>query len=135
MWKNRGSNIMKKSTRIGQKSGGQPSDKLAGESEVMARINAMPEPYQTMGKRLHTIIKASAPVLAPKTWSGMPAYAKDGKVICFFRGDKNERYMTLGFSEDANLDEDNMWPTSYALKELTAAEEEKITGLVNKAVG
>ncbi|AXV41021.1 MAG: hypothetical protein CIT02_04125 [Methanobacterium sp. BAmetb5] len=94
----------------------------------------MPGPYHAMGERLHALIKASAPVLTPKTWYGMPAYAKDGKVICFFRGDKNERYLTLGFSEDANLDEDNMWPTSYALKKLTATEEERIAELVKKAV-
>lgn len=124
---------MKKTTRIRQKSG-QGLGKKEGENTVLAKIAAMPGPYRALGERLHTIIKASAPVLAPKTWYGMPAYAKDGKVICFFRGDKNERYVTLGFSEDANLDEDNMWPTSYALKELTATEEERIAELVKKAV-
>ncbi|KUK75644.1 iron chaperone [Methanobacterium sp. 42_16] len=124
---------MKKTTRTRQKSG-QGLEKMEGENTVLAKIAAMPGPYRALGERLHTIIKASAPVLAPKTWYGMPAYAKDGKVICFFRGDKNERYVTLGFSEDANLDEDNMWPTSYALKELTATEEERIAELVKKAV-
>ncbi|MDD4809672.1 MAG: DUF1801 domain-containing protein [Methanobacterium formicicum] len=124
---------MKKTTRIRQKSG-QGLKKMEGENTVLAKIAAMPGPYRALGERLHTLIKASAPVLAPKTWYGMPAYAKDGKVICFFRGDKNERYVTLGFSEDANLDEDNMWPTSYALKELTATEEERIAELVKKAV-
>ena len=124
---------MKKTTRIRQKSG-QGLGKKEGENAVLAKIAAMPGTYRALGERLHTLIKASAPVLAPKTWYGMPAYAKDGKVICFFRGDKNERYVTLGFSEDANLDEDNMWPTSYALKELTATEEERIAELVKKAV-
>lgn len=124
---------MKKTTRTRQKSG-QGLEKMEGENAVLAKIAAMPGPYRALGERLHTLIKASAPVLAPKTWYGMPAYAKDGKVICFFRGDKNERYVTLGFSEDANLDEDNMWPTSYALKELTATEEERIAELVKKAV-
>jgi len=124
---------VKKTTRIRQKSG-QGLEKREGENAVLAKIAAMPGPYRALGERIHTLIKASAPVLAPKTWYGMPAYAKDGKVICFFRGDKNERYVTLGFSEDANLDEDNMWPTSYALKELTATEEERIAELVKKAV-
>ncbi|WP_292614318.1 iron chaperone [Methanobacterium sp. BAmetb5] len=124
---------MKKTTRTRQKSG-QGLEKKEGENAVLAKIAAMPGPYHAMGERLHALIKASAPVLTPKTWYGMPAYAKDGKVICFFRGDKNERYLTLGFSEDANLDEDNMWPTSYALKKLTATEEERIAELVKKAV-
>lgn len=124
---------MKKTTRTRQKSG-QSLEKREGENAVLAKIAAMPGPYRAMGERLHALIKASAPVLTPKTWYGMPAYAQDGKVICFFRGDKNERYLTLGFSEDANLDEDNMWPTSYALKNLTATEEERIAELVKKAV-
>ena len=124
---------MKKTTRTRQKSG-QSLEKREGENAVLAKIAAMPGPYRAMGERLHALIKASAPVLTPKTWYGMPAYAQDGKVICFFRGDKNERYVTLGFSEDANLDEDNMWPTSYALKELTATEEERIAELVKNAV-
>ncbi|NLE99742.1 MAG: DUF1801 domain-containing protein [Anaerolineales bacterium] len=94
----------------------------------------MPEPYRAMGERLHTLILQSAPALAPRLWYGMPAYAKDGKVICFFRGDSSERYMTLGFSEDAKLDEGRLWPTSFALTELTAAEEATISALVEKAV-
>lgn len=110
-------------------------NKMDGESAVLAKISEMPEPYLTMGERLHNIIKASSPLLKPKTWYGMPAYARDNKVICFIRGAKNERYMTLGFTEDAKLDEDNFWPTSFALKDLTAAEETKITALVKKAVG
>ena len=91
-----------------------------------------------MGERLHVIIKANAPELSPKVWYGMPAYARDGKVVCFFRGvilSKAERYMTLGFTEEAKLDEGNMWPVAFALKELTAAEEASIGALVKKAVG
>ena len=97
----------------------------------------MPESDRTMGKRLHAVIKASAPDLAPKTWYGMPAYAKDGKVVCFFRGAEKfkERYMTLGFNQEANLDDGNMWPIVFALTELTAAEEAKIAALVKKALG
>jgi uncharacterized protein YdhG (YjbR/CyaY superfamily) len=96
----------------------------------------MPEPDRTMAKRLHEIIKASAPVLSPKTWYGMPAYAKDGKVVCFFTAASkfNTRYATFGFNDDANLDEGAMWPTSFALKELTAAEEARIGTLVKQAV-
>jgi hypothetical protein len=113
------------------------SDKADGESAVLAIISTMPEPYRTMGKRLHAIIKASAPALSPKVWYGMPAYAKDGKVVCFFRGGEKfkERYMTLGFNQEANLDEGHMWPVAFALTELTAVEEAKISGLVKKAVG
>ena len=112
------------------------ADKADVESAVLAAIAAMPEPYRAMGERLHAIIKANAPVLSPRLWYGMPAYAKDGKVVCFFRGgDKfKERYMTLGFNDVANLDEGAMWPTSFALKRLTAAEEVKIGALVKKAV-
>jgi uncharacterized protein YdhG (YjbR/CyaY superfamily) len=111
-------------------------DKAAGESAVLAAIAAMKEPDRSMAKRLHAIIKASAPALSPKTWYGMPAYAKDGNVVCFFQSaDKfKSRYATLGFSDKAKLDEGVMWPTSYALKELTAAEEAKIGALVKKAV-
>lgn len=111
-------------------------DKAAGESDVLAKIAEMPEPDRAMAKRLHEIIKASAPALSPKTWYGMPAYAKDGKVVCFFQSAQkfNTRYATLGFSDAANLDEGAMWPTSFALKELTAAEEAKIGALVKKAV-
>ncbi len=112
-------------------------DKAAGESAVIASIAAMPEPYRDMGERLHAIIKASAPTLSPKTWYGMPAYAKDGKVVFFFRsGDKfNERYMTLGFNDIANLDEGAMWPVAFALTELTSTDEARIAALVKKAVG
>jgi hypothetical protein len=107
-----------------------------GESAVLAAIAAMPEPDRAMSERLHAIIKASAPALSPRTWYGMPAYAQDGKVVCFFRSTQkfNERFMTLGFNDRANLDEGAMWPIYFALKELTPAEEAKIAALVEKAV-
>jgi hypothetical protein len=110
--------------------------KADGESAVLAKIAEMPEPDRAMAKRLHAIIKASAPVLAPKTWYGMPAYAKDGKVVCFYTAASKfkTRYATFGFSDEASLDEGAMWPTSFALKELTAAEEARIGALVKKAV-
>jgi uncharacterized protein YdhG (YjbR/CyaY superfamily) len=111
-------------------------DKAEGESDVLAKIAEMKEPDRAMAKRLHAIIKASAPDLSPKTWYGMPAYAKDGKVVCFFQSAQkfNTRYATLGFSDTANLDEGALWPTSFALKELTAADEARISALVKKAV-
>ncbi|OGK17478.1 hypothetical protein A2774_05535 [Candidatus Roizmanbacteria bacterium RIFCSPHIGHO2_01_FULL_39_12c] len=112
-------------------------DKAAGESTVLSKIAAMPEPDRSMAKRLHEIIKASAPALLPKTWYGMPAYAnKDGKVICFFQSASKfkARYATFGFNDEANLDEGAMWPTSFALKKLTDAEEARIVALVKKAV-
>jgi uncharacterized protein YdhG (YjbR/CyaY superfamily) len=110
--------------------------KAEGESDVLAKIAEMPEPDRAMGKRLHEIIKASAPALSPKTWYGMPAYAKDGKVVCFFQSAQkfNSRYATFSFSDAANLDEGAMWATSFALKELTATEEAKISALVKRAV-
>jgi len=115
---------------------GPRADRADGESAVLAKIAEMPEPDRAMAKRLHAIIKASAPALSPKTWYGMPAYAKDGKVVCFFQSAQKfkSRYATFGFSDEANLDEGAMWPTSFALKELTAAEEAKIGALVKKAV-
>ena len=111
-------------------------DKAEGESEVLAKIAEMQEPDRAMAKRLHAIIRASAPVLAPKTWYGMPAYARDGKVVCFFQSAQkfNTRYATFGFSDAANLDEGALWPVAFALKELTAAEEARISALVKKAV-
>ncbi len=111
-------------------------DRAEGESAVLAKIAEMQEPDQAMAERLHAIIKASAPALSPRTWYGMPAYAKDGKVVCFFQGAHKfgTRYATLGFSDAANLDEGAMWPTAFALKELTAAEEARIGALVKKAV-
>ncbi len=111
-------------------------NKAEGESDVLAKIAEMPEPERAMARRLHEIIKASAPALSPKTWYGMPAYARDGKVVCFFQSAQkfNTRYATLGFSDAAKLDEGALWPTAFALKELTAAEEARIGALVRKAV-
>jgi uncharacterized protein YdhG (YjbR/CyaY superfamily) len=111
-------------------------NRAEGESAALAAIAEMPEPDRAMATRLHEIITASAPALAPKTWYGMPAYAQDGKVVCYFTPASkfNSRYATFGFNDDANLDEGVMWPTSFALKELTAAEEERISALVKKAV-
>jgi hypothetical protein len=116
---------------------GPRADKSDGESAVLAKIAAMPAPDRVIGERLHSIIKASAPVLSPKTWYGMPAYAnKDGQVVCFFQNAQKFklRYATLGFSDKANLDEAHMWPTAYALTELTPADEAEIAALVKKAV-
>jgi len=109
--------------------------KADGESAVLAKIAAMSEPDRTMGKRLHAIIKASAPALTPRLWYGMPAYAKDDKVVCFFQGAHKfkTRYATFGFSDKANLDDGAMWPNSFALLELTAGVEARIAALVKKA--
>lgn len=111
-------------------------DKEAGETDVLAKIAEMEEPERSMATRLHEIIKASAPDLASKTWYGMPAYAKDGKIVCFFQSAHkfNTRYATLGFNDSAHLDDGSLWPVAYALKELTATEEAKIIALVKKAV-
>ncbi len=129
MTKEKGDKRMKKTTI-------QVVKKADGESAVLAKIAEMPEPYRSMGKRLHAIITANALALSPKVWYGMPGYAKDGTVICFFRGGQmfKERYMTLGFNNKANLDEGAMWPIAFALKELTSVEEAKIAALVKKAV-
>jgi uncharacterized protein YdhG (YjbR/CyaY superfamily) len=115
---------------------GPRAAKADGESDVLAKIAEMPEPDRVMAERLHAIIKASAPALSPKTWYGMPAYAQDGKVVCFFQSAQKfkTRYATFGFSDEAQLDEGAMWPTYFALKELTAAEEARIAALVKKAV-
>ena len=112
------------------------ADKEDGESAVLAKIGEMQEPDHAMAKRLHAIIKASAPALSPKTWYGMPAYAKGDKVVCFFQSAQKfkARYATFGFSDTAKLDDGAMWPTSFALKELTATEEAKISALVKRAV-
>ena len=105
-------------------------------SEVLAKIAEMPEPDRAMAERLHAIVKATAPELSPRTWYGMPAYAKDGKVVCFFQSAQKfkSRYATLGFSDKANLDDGAMWPTAFALKEVTAAEEARISALLKQAV-
>jgi uncharacterized protein YdhG (YjbR/CyaY superfamily) len=118
-----------------EKRRGGRSSKADGERELLGKLAEMPAAERSMGERLHAIIKENAPELSPKTWYGMPAYAKDGKVVCFFQGAAKfkSRYSTLGFNDAANLDEGAMWPTSFALKELTAAEEERIAELVRKA--
>ena len=110
--------------------------KADGESAVLEKIAEMPKPDRAMAERLHAIIKANAPDLSPRTWYGMPAYAKDDKVVCFFRPAHKfkDRYATFGFNDKANLDEGHMWPTAFALKELTAADEKRIGALVKKAV-
>ena len=115
---------------------GRRADKAEGESVVLAKIAALSPPERALGERLHAIIKANAPALTPRTWYGMPAYAKDGNVVCFFQSAQKfkTRYATLGFSDKANLDDGHMWPTAFALKELTAAEEARISALVKKAV-
>jgi uncharacterized protein YdhG (YjbR/CyaY superfamily) len=111
-------------------------DKAEGESAVLEKIAEMPEPDRAMAERLHEIVKASAPELSPRTWYGMPAYAKDDKVVCFFRPAYKfkDRYSTFGFNDKANLDQGHMWPTAFALTKLTAADEKKIRALVKKAV-
>src|ERR671915_1285294 len=111
-------------------------DRAAGESDVLAKIAEMQGSDRAIAKRLHAIVKANAPGLSPKTWYGMPAYAKEGKVVCYFTPASKfkERYATFGFNADANLDEGAMWPTSFALTELTAADEARISALVKKAV-
>ena len=125
-----------RSTRSATKKAAPRADKADGESAVLATIAAMPDPDRALAERLHAIVKASAPTLAPRLWYGMPAYARDGKVVCFFQSAQKfkTRYATFGFMHEANLDEGGMWPTAFALKELTAAEEARIGALVKKAV-
>jgi uncharacterized protein YdhG (YjbR/CyaY superfamily) len=115
---------------------GPRAGKADGETDVLAKIAEMPEPDRAMAERIHAIIKATAPALSPTTWYGMPAYAKDGNVVCFFQSAQKfkTRYATLGFSDKANLDEGDMWPTAFALKQLTAADEARIGALVQRAV-
>jgi uncharacterized protein YdhG (YjbR/CyaY superfamily) len=114
----------------------QRADKADGESALLAKIAEMPEPDRAMATRIHAIVTASAPALSPKTWYGMPAYARDGKIVCFFQSaDKfKARYATLGFNDEAKLDDGDMWPTAFALTSLTAADEKRIGALVKKAV-
>ena len=115
---------------------GRRADKAEGERAVLAKLAELPEPDRVLGERLHAVITASAPALSPKLWYGMPAYARDGKVVCFFQAAHKfkERYATLGFSDQANLDDGAMWPTAFALTELTAADEARIGALVKQAV-
>ena len=115
---------------------GRRADKAEGERAVLAKLAELPEPDRVLGERLHAVITASAPALSPKLWYGMPAYARDGKVVCFFQAAHkfNERYATLGFSDRANLDDGAMWPTAFALTKLTAADEARIGALVKQAV-
>jgi uncharacterized protein YdhG (YjbR/CyaY superfamily) len=115
---------------------GPRADQADGESALLAKLAELPEPDRAMGERLHAIVKASAPELSPRTWYGMPAYAKDGKVVCFFQSAQkfHTRYATFGFNDAANLDEGAMWPVAFALTELTAADEARIAALVKKAV-
>jgi hypothetical protein len=126
-----GKTSAKKGTKKGTK------EEADGEGAVLATLAGMPEADRAMGERLHEIIMASAPTLSPRLWYGMPAYAKDGKVVCFFQGAQKfkTRYATFGFSDQANLDEGAMWPNAFALKELTAAEEARISALVKRALG
>jgi uncharacterized protein YdhG (YjbR/CyaY superfamily) len=111
-------------------------DRAAGEKDLLAKIDEMPDKERALARRLHEIITASAPVLSPKTWYGMPAYARDGKVVCFFQSAQkfNTRYATLGFSDQAKLDDGNMWPTSFAVKQLSHADQARISALVKQAV-
>jgi uncharacterized protein YdhG (YjbR/CyaY superfamily) len=122
--------------RAAMKERAREQKKTGGEADVLAKIAEMPEPDRTLAGRLHSIIKASAPGLSPRTWYGMPAYAKDGKVVCFFRNASKfkDRYATFGFNDAANLDDGAMWPTAFALTKLTVAEEKKIVALLKKAV-
>ncbi len=115
---------------------GSRADKADGESEVLAKLAEMPQPDRALAERIHAIVKANAPALSPRLWYGMPAYARDGKVVCFFQSAQKfkTRYATLGFQDKANLDEGAMWPVAFALKELTAADEARIAALVKKAV-
>jgi uncharacterized protein YdhG (YjbR/CyaY superfamily) len=115
---------------------GPAAAKAAGESDVLAKIAELPKPDRDMAERIHALVKSAAPELAPRTWYGMPAYAKDGSVLCFFRGASKfkTRYATFGFSDKANLDDGNMWPTDFALKGLTSADEARIRALVKKAI-
>jgi uncharacterized protein YdhG (YjbR/CyaY superfamily) len=130
---------LRKSARKAAAEGARSAPRTAkadGEVALLANLAAMPQPDRGLGERLHAIIKATAPALSPKLWYGMPAYAKDGKVVCFFQSAQRfkTRYATFGFMHEANLDEGAMWPTAFALKELTAAEEARISLLVKKAV-
>ena len=127
---------MKKVKKVAPSTPRKAAKQADGESAVLAIIAAMPGPERAIGARLHAIIKASAPDLSPKLWYGMPAYAKDGKIVCFFQSAEKfkTRYATLGFMHEANLDKGAMWPTAFALKRLARADEKKVAALVKKAV-
>jgi uncharacterized protein YdhG (YjbR/CyaY superfamily) len=127
---------MKERVREQKAAARRGANEADGESDVLAKIAEMPEPDRVLGERLHAVIKASAPALSPRLWYGQPAYAKEGKVVCFFQAAQKfkTRYATFGFSDEANLDEGAMWPTAFALKRLTAADEKRIGALVKKAV-
>ena len=127
---------LKAEARRGSRADDSGANNADGEGDVLAKIAEMPEADRAMAKRLHAIVKASAPALSPRTWYGMPAYAKDGNVVCFFQSSHRfkARYATFGFSDKANLDEGNVWPVAFALKELTANDEARIATLVKKAV-
>ena len=128
---------MKERAREPKAAASSGKDRADGESDLLAKIAEMPEPDRSMAERVHAIVMASAPGLAPRTWYGMPAYAKDGKVICFFQAASKfkVRYATFGFQPDAKVDDGSMWPVAYALTELTAADEARIAALVKKATG
>jgi uncharacterized protein YdhG (YjbR/CyaY superfamily) len=127
---------MKERAREQKAEARRDADSAAGEQDVLAKIAEMTGTDRELAERIHALVKASAPVLSPKTWYGMPAYAKDGKIVCFFQpaGKFKARYATFGFNEDAHLDEGSMWPTSWALTKLTAADEARISALVKQAV-
>ena len=137
VWTDEERDAMKERAKEQKAAARRGASKADGESDVLAKIAEMPKSDRIMAERIHAIVKASAPGLSPKTWYGMPAYAKDGKVVCFFQAaDKfKARYATFGFNDDAHLDEGNMWPTSWALTRLTDADEATIAKLVKKAVG
>jgi uncharacterized protein YdhG (YjbR/CyaY superfamily) len=136
VWTAEERDAMKERAKELKAEGRRATDRAGGERDLLAKIAEMPESDRVMAERIHAVVSANAPDLAPKTWYGMPAYARDGKVVCFFKSaDKfKSRYATFGFEEDANIDEGSMWPTSFALTKLTAADEAKLAALVKKAV-
>jgi uncharacterized protein YdhG (YjbR/CyaY superfamily) len=136
VWTAEERDAMKERAKELKAEGRRATDRAEGERDLLAKIAEMPESDRVMAERIHAVVSANAPDLAPKTWYGMPAYARDGKVVCFFKSaDKfKSRYATFGFEEDANIDEGSMWPTSFALTKLTAADEAKLAALVKKAV-
>ncbi len=125
----------KKATKTAKPAGKNATKQADGEAAVLAKIATMPGPDRMIGERIHGIVKANAPALLPKLWYGMPAYARDGKIVCFFQSAQKfkTRYATFGFMHEANLDEGSMWPTAYAVKEISASEEARIGALVKKA--